>query len=158
MRKKTSRAAGATPAFVLEQHLFYLFGQAMGRRDRALAGALRRSGLNSTQWRVLAALHAHPDASMNALSEKTAVDRTTLTRTVDRMQADGLLERRQDDADRRARRLRLSEAGERVFARVLPLVLEQNRRAVDGIDAADQRRFRELLGRIIDNLGRDAAG
>src|SRR4029077_202058 len=49
---------------VLEQHLFYLFGQALGRRDRMLRRALKPLRIEVDQWRILAALRAREGCSV----------------------------------------------------------------------------------------------
>jgi DNA-binding MarR family transcriptional regulator len=90
--------------------------------------------------------------TMSELAELTAVDRTTLTRTVDRMAAEGRFARRTDPRDRRSVRLHLTAAGRRAFERVLPLVVEQNERALDGLDERDLATLRGALRRMIGNL------
>ena len=137
---------------VLEKHLFYLFGQALGRRDRMLQVALKPLRIAVDQWRILAALHARHDCSVTTLADTTAVDRTTLTRALARMRAKDLVERRRDDSDRRAARLRLSAKGRRMYQRALPIVLKQNKLAVAGMNAGEVAAFRAQLWRIIENL------
>jgi DNA-binding MarR family transcriptional regulator len=145
MKKKTH-------GLVLEQHLFYLFGQALGRRDRMLRQALKSLRMEVGEWRILAALHAREGCSVTALAETTAIDRTTLTRALARMPTRQLVERRRDEFDRRATRLRLSVKGKQLYERALPIVLKQNELAVAGMNAAEVARFRAQLWRIIHNL------
>jgi DNA-binding MarR family transcriptional regulator len=137
---------------ILEQHLFYLFGQALGRRDRMLQQALKPLGMAVDQWRILAALRAREGCSMTALAETTAIDRTTLTRSVARMRAKKLVERKRDEIDRRATRLRLSARGRALYERALPIALRQNELAVAGMSAGEITAFRAQLWRIINNL------
>ena len=137
---------------VLEQHLFYLFGQALGRRDRMLRHALKPLRMEVDQWRILAALHAREGCSVTVLADTTAMDRTTLTRALARMRAKQLVERRRDEFDRRASRLRLSAKGRRLYERALPIVLKQNELAVVGMKADEIAAFRAQLWRIIHNL------
>jgi len=151
------RARGRQPAFVLEDHIYYLFTQIVGRRNRRIVEKLRRFGITVPKWRVLAALHARPAVTMNQLAELTTIERTTLTRTIDAMARARLVERRADARDRRNMRLRLQAKGERLFSRILPLVLEENENSTRGIGRRDLDRFRRMLFQMIENLDRAPA-
>lgn len=143
------------PAFALDSHIFYLFTQILGRRNRHLQETLKPLNIAVPQWRVLATLHECPGCTMNALADLTTVDRTTLTRTLDRMVRDRLVMRRGDAQDRRSVRLYLTAAGEEAFRRVLPRVVAQNERAISGFSADEHATFRTLLHRMVRNLDPD---
>jgi len=141
--------------FDLEGHIYYLFTQIFGRRNRHLAEKLASHGVTVPKWRVLAVLHERPGVTMNELADFTTVDRTTLTRTLDQMVEDRLVERRNDARDRRAVRLHLTGRGQDVFARILPLVLAENERATQGIAAAELAQVGRTLNRMVRNLDPD---
>jgi DNA-binding MarR family transcriptional regulator len=145
-------AAAALPDFQLDAHVFYLFTQIFGRRNRDLAEQLKPFRISVPKWRVLAVLSERPGITMNRLAELTTVDRTTLTRTLDQMAHDRLVERRGDVRDRRSVRLHLTPRGEHAFRLVLPRVVEQNERAVAGLSAAELASFRDTLHRMVRNL------
>jgi DNA-binding MarR family transcriptional regulator len=147
--------AASQPVFELETHVFYLFTQIFGRRNRHLAEKLRPLRITVPQWRILAVLHERPGCTMNQLADITTVDRTTLTRALDRMARNGLVERRTDAQDRRSVRLDLTAAGNDAFRRVLPRVIEQNERAVRGFSAGELAAFRGALHRMVRNLDSD---
>jgi DNA-binding MarR family transcriptional regulator len=156
MRTMVRAGAAETPApFALDSHIFYLFTQIFGRRNRALARELAPLGIDVPQWRILAVLHERPGCTMNELADLTTVDRTTLTRALDRMVAGGLATRRSDAQDRRSVRLSLTPVGRDAFRRVLPRVIEQNERAVQGFTAEELAAFRALLHRMVRNLDPD---
>ncbi len=146
----------APPAgFTLDGHIFYLFTQIFGRRNRDLAAKLAPMRITVPKWRILAVLQEWPDSSMNRLAELTTVDRTTLTRTLDQMVRDGLVERREHAEDRRSLRLRLTARGADAFALVLPSVAEQNERAVAGLSVGERAALVALLHRMVRNLDPD---
>src|SRR5438105_1006854 len=112
-----SRAMTATPpdkppdgpiVFPLDRHVFFLFGQLLGYRNRALNRALRDFDLDYQRWRVLAVLNDNPGCSMQTLAELTAVDRTTVTYTVKLMVRAGLVKRAPRETDRRSVALSLT--------------------------------------------------
>jgi DNA-binding MarR family transcriptional regulator len=151
---RTSLAKPA-PAFRLDDHIFYLFTQIFGRRNRQLAAQLKPLAITVPQWRILAVLHERAGSTMNDLADHTTVDRTTLTRALDRMVRENLVMRRSNAHDGRSVQLYLTPAGETAFARILPRVLKQNERAVRGFTAAELGELRAMLHRMIGNLDPD---
>ncbi|MSQ69905.1 MAG: MarR family transcriptional regulator [Betaproteobacteria bacterium] len=141
-----------SPRFVLDRHLFYLFGQALGRRDKSLAKALAPFDMTVPRWRILGSLHSNPGCSLTRLAELTAVDRTTAMRTVEGMRRDGLVVRDSDPLDKRSSVVSLNVKGNKLFERVYPVVFEHNQRAVRGLDRSEVEQFRRTLRHIIDNL------
>ncbi len=155
-RSSSGRAAApASPRFVLEDHFYYLLSQIVGRRNRRIAQKLRPFGVTMPKWRVLAVLHERPTATMTQLADFTTIDRTTLTRTLDQMVRDRLVERCVDTRDRRSIRIHLTPKGARVFDRILPLVIEENDYSTRGISPDAFAEFRRTLGRIVTNLDPD---
>lgn len=138
--------------FELDRHPFFWLTQAIGARDRELAQGLRDYGLRVPEWRALAALYARQRCTMSELADLATIDRTTLTRTIDRMEQAGWLARRADAADMRVTRLELSAAGRRMFERIWPEVERLNNLALAGLSAAEMESLRKILGRMRANL------
>ena len=141
--------------FDLEGHIYFLFTQIFGRRNRHLGEKLAPHAITVPKWRVLAVLHERPGVTMNQLADFTTVDRTTLTRTLDQMVEDRLIERRDDARDRRAVRLHLTGHGREVFEKILPLVMDENERATQGIAPGELAQFGRTLQRMVRNLDPD---
>jgi DNA-binding MarR family transcriptional regulator len=152
---RATTALPAEPSFRLDEHIFFLFTQIFGRRNRQLGAKLKPLTVTVPQWRILAVLHERAGCTMNELADLTTVDRTTLTRALDRMARDDLVARRSNAHDRRSVRLYLTPAGEKAFRRVLPRVLEQNERAVGGFTGTELAALRAMLHRMIRNLDPD---
>lgn len=147
----------AAREFRLEQHLFFWLTQAIDSRDRRLARELRGFGLRVPEWRALAALYARRRCSMRELSDLSSIDRTTLTRTMDRMEDAGWAARLDDAKDLRITRLTLTPAGERLFERVWPAVERINQAAAEGLPAGAVEALRATLQQMKANLDQDAA-
>jgi DNA-binding MarR family transcriptional regulator len=144
-------------SFRLEQHPFFWLTQAIGSRDRRLAQELKAFGLRVPEWRVLAALCARRRCSMRELADLATVDRTTLTRTVDRMEKAGWATRLSDTKDLRVTRLAPTAAGERLFERLWPTVERLNRAAVEGLPSGAVDMLRWTLEKMKSNLDRGLA-
>ncbi|HVL36252.1 MAG TPA: MarR family winged helix-turn-helix transcriptional regulator [Burkholderiales bacterium] len=138
--------------FDLDRHPFFWLTQVIGARDRELAQGLRGHGLRVPEWRALAALHARQRCTMSELAELATIDRTTLTRTVDRMQEAGWLSRLADEADMRVTRLALTAAGRRMFERIWPEVQQLNALALAGLTSGEIETLKRILARMRANL------
>ncbi|MEU8974534.1 MarR family transcriptional regulator [Streptomyces monashensis] len=69
--------------------------------------------LTSPQFAVLLVLRDHGSMDQTALGTLTAVDRTTITQLLDRLEARELVTKEADPANRRRRIITLTEAGRR---------------------------------------------
>jgi MarR family transcriptional regulator, organic hydroperoxide resistance regulator len=139
-------------AFQLERHVFFWLTQVIGARDRELAQGLREFGLRVPEWRALAALYARERCTMSELADLASIDRTTLTRTIDRMEEAGWLTRLADADDMRVTRLALTAGGRKMFERIWPTVERLNELAIDGLPRADLQTLQRILGRMRTNL------
>lgn len=70
----------------------------------------REYGMTRAQWIILARLERQPGMTQNEMAGLCEVEPITVGRLVDRLEANGLVERRLDPADRRIRRLHLLPA------------------------------------------------
>ena len=113
------------------------------------AGAL---GLTLPQCRVLVYLADHEGISQAQLAELTDLEPMTLVRTLDYLESQGSLERRNDPADRRARRLYLKPKGKPLVDDIWHLVALTRREAFAGIPRKHADLMIELLEKIQSNL------
>ena len=79
---------------------------------QGFAEELRGHSTSLPVWRVLAALAAHPGATVTGLAEACLLQQPTMTKLLDRMVRDGLVTRAPDARDRRVIRVSLTPEGE----------------------------------------------
>jgi DNA-binding MarR family transcriptional regulator len=95
------------------------------RAARSLArlfdDALRPFGLTNGQFSLLMSLNRPEPPQMRAVADLLAMDRTTLTAALKPLERQGLLTIAVDPADRRGRRLSLTEAGRAALAGAMPI-------------------------------------
>jgi len=139
-------------AFDLDRHVFFWLTQVIGARDRELAQGLRDFGLRVPEWRALAALYSKKHSTMSELADLASIDRTTLTRTVDRLQDAGWIERLADEEDMRVTRLALTASGRKMFERIWPEVQRLNGLALDGLSKSEVDSLMKTLERMRANL------
>lgn len=145
------RAGEASGSFepLTAGHLFFLLHHLVRQREMALSRELGKTGLTLSQWQVLATLSRLDKATMGEVAAFCATDRTTLTRTVDRMVEDGLIKRDRDLVDRRQVHLNLTEKGCEVFQTALAEVTRFNDRVTGVLKAEEVEQLQPMIRRVL---------
>ncbi|RMD63276.1 MAG: MarR family transcriptional regulator [Alphaproteobacteria bacterium] len=116
---------------------------------RAYDEALRPLGLKVTQFTLLVAIRRGAPESISQLAEILALERTTLTRNLRRLEKDGLVAVG-PEGYRRARSLRLTKKGEAKLERALPLWRATQNRLVKRLGKDRWHETRALLSDLIE--------
>ena len=93
-----------------------------------------------------------------ALAEALGVEGPSLVRVLDQLVAAGLMERREDAHDRRAKTLHLTDAGHALRAQVEDVLVELRRRLFQGVSEADLQACLRVFDALKVSLGRGATG
>src|SRR5438128_2354669 len=117
----------------------------------------RQFGMTRAQWAVLVRLEYAEGLKQSELAELLDLQPITLTRLVDRLCANGLIERRPDPNDRRAKRLYLTAAARPLLDRIATQVEELAGTVLAGVDPAAVGAMLKQLGLARDNLKRAIA-
>ncbi len=112
----------------------------------------RGLGLTRSQWSVLAHLARHEGINQTALAEILEIEPITLARLLDRLEAAGWVERRDDPRDRRARLLYLAEKAHPMLAEMRVLGRQTREEAMAGLSPECRDRLIETLLVIKANL------
>jgi MarR family transcriptional regulator, transcriptional regulator for hemolysin len=112
----------------------------------------RRYGMTRAQWQVLSRLERCEGLKQSELAEMLDLQPITLTRLVDRLCDNGLIERRPDPNDRRAKRLFLTQEARPLMDRIAVLGEEIMSNVLAGIDGDDVEFMLTKLGRAKENL------
>jgi len=109
-------------------------------------------GLTRSQWRVLAHLSRNEGVKQAGLAEILEIKPITLARLLDRLGANGWVERRPDPNDKRARRLFLTDKARPILVELREVALSVREEALSGFDAAEQDRLIDQLRAVKENL------
>jgi len=130
----------------------------------AAAEASAVEGLTTLQGGILAYLNkvdGEPGIDQNGLAARLGIDRASTSQLVYQLEAMGLLERRVNGADRRARLLRLTPLGEKVRARLHPASAAAYMRVLDPLKVDERELLLDFLVRVVEantDLSRPGAG
>jgi MarR family transcriptional regulator for hemolysin len=127
----------------------------VGRLLRTYADQKARLlGMTRAQWAVLLRLERREGLKQSDLAEALDIQPITLTRLVDRLCENGLIERRADPNDRRAKRLYLTPAARPLLDRIADRVEELSAIVLDGVEPGRIDLMLSQLGLARENLRR----
>jgi DNA-binding MarR family transcriptional regulator len=89
---------------------------------------------------------------MREFAENMFCDASNATGLIDRLENRGFVERRPAVSDRRAKVVRLTPAGSRLYRRIDAAVMDEAPPAIAKLSAVDQRTLREIIDRALSNI------
>jgi DNA-binding MarR family transcriptional regulator len=116
----------------------------------ALSGEYQeRYGLDIPEWRVLATLGFRNDAcSAQYIAHCTRTHKSTISRAVTALMTRQLVERVENEHDRREFRLRMTRKGKALYEQLIPRLLRKESEIMFCLSAQEQKDFARLLGKI----------
>jgi DNA-binding MarR family transcriptional regulator len=112
-----------------------------------------RYGLDIPEWRVLATLGFRDDAcSAQYISHCTRTHKSTISRAVTALMERKLIERVENEDDRREFRLRLTRKGKTLYEALIPRLLRREQEILSCLSARERKEFANLLGKIEHSL------
>src|SRR5689334_10850407 len=142
----STRTTGSRDETVANANRLRLSATRLARRLRQESDA----GLTPSQLSALAAIDHHGPLTLGALAEVERVAPPSVTKTVAKLEGEGWVERRVDDADRRVTWVSLTPTGEKnlasirqrrnvwLAARLAALDDDERRRLADALDVLDE--------------------
>jgi len=112
----------------------------------------RENGLTRARWTILWLLKKHPGLKQNELAEVLESAPITLSRQIDKLENEGLVERVKDENDRRCQRLYLCPAAQDIIKTLQTLSDQLRQKALKGIPEEDIDRFMVMLNTIKHNI------
>lgn len=126
----------------------------VARRWRSLLDErLRLVGQSSARMEALAAIVNSPALSAQVdIAKRLRIEGPTMTRMLDTLEKDGLVERLADPTDRRTKQLRLTVEGEVVLAEIFAIADELRDRLLVGLPAHEIDELNALLVTLTERL------
>ena len=120
----------------------------------ALSGEYQeRYGLDIPEWRVLATLGFRNDAcSAQYIAHCTRTHKSTISRAVTALMTRQLIERVENEDDRREFRLRMTRKGKALYEQLIPRLLRKESEIMSCLSPQEQKDFAHLLGKIETSL------
>jgi DNA-binding MarR family transcriptional regulator len=137
----------------LGRRVSFLLSQIGARSAQAFADRLAPVGLRPSQFGVLVALSAVEGVSQQQLADSLGIHRNAMVALVDKLETQGLVERRPHPTDRRAHALHLTTHAREVISRAERLADEQEAQLLAGLEHQDRTILLNLLERVAYRVG-----
>jgi DNA-binding MarR family transcriptional regulator len=132
--------------------------------SRALVGIIARSlaevleDVTLPQYRVLVVLCGEGPLRSGVLAERLGIHQSTLTRTADRLVAQGLIRRDTSQESRREILVDLTDSGRALVVRTLKQRREDLRKILESVPVKDRKKIREGFRAFAEAAGEPEAG
>lgn len=120
--------------------------------DLALTKRMKAAGVTAIQWSLLDQLYQHEGINQRELARYCMKDPSSLTKTVDILEKKALLVRKQDERDRRAFNLFLTDEGRQVRQQAYEIASGFYEQATEGVSEESLEQFYEISMVIWDNI------
>lgn len=134
--------------FDIETSVGFLLAKAHQRLYARFRDLLAPYDITPPQFALLAFLWKQDGLSQTELTEKTDVDRTTLSGLIDRLEKQGLVARAPHPGDRRASLVKLTPAGRKLEAQLSPLSTNLRQQIKKDLNEDDYEQLCQLLTRL----------
>jgi len=111
----------------------------------------RQLGLTPAQWKVILVLNMTDGLTQKELAEKIYIDGSTLVPVIDKMEQNGLVERKVDSKDRRINRIFLTKKSESTIDSITLIILQLRKIIYNGISENEINLVKNILKNIIKN-------
>lgn len=120
-----------------------------GQAAKKLETELKKQGLTLALWPTLMCLWEEEGVTQSDISAKSKVENSTTTRTLDKLEHLGLVERRADPKSRRSFRIYLTKKGREIKKTISPLPTAVNKELLSSLDEAEQAEMIRLLQKMV---------
>lgn len=131
---------------------FYWLARASGRYRARMEDMLRPTGLDMPRWRVLMTLHQDRVASVSEIASHAIEKLPTMTKIIQRMEADDLVRRQPRPGKERVMEVVLTEQGEAAGDVAWQSATALYDQAFAGMSAEEIDQLTALLERVAENL------
>ena len=136
----------------LHDTLPFLVNRIAARITEAVNQEFRPFGLNVFAARVLILLFLDEASTVGELAEKAALDQSTLSHILRRLQADGLRRKKRLEHDNRSVMVSLTRAGRGMASKCWVYVQAHDAVIREGLDGASVKALKALLVRVYHNV------
>ena len=136
----------------LDNNISFLIGDVARQMRWKFDRRANEAGMTRAIWSVLAHLKFKNGVKQSTLAAQMDIKPITLARHIDRLEKEGLVERRDDPEDRRAKRLFLTPAATPQLEGLKKIGRKVHKVAMTGISAKDQETVLRVLQQMRLNL------
>ncbi|MBC7000941.1 MarR family transcriptional regulator [Photobacterium sp. BZF1] len=141
-----------TQEFDRQSSFGWLINVVANNAARTFDTELKKHGLTIALWPTLMCLWEEEGVTQTEISQKSKVENSTTTRTIDKLEKLGLVERQNDPNSRRSFRIFLTKKGRELKSELLPIPVAINDQALSSLDTDEKQQLISLLQKMVKAL------
>ena len=148
-----ARRKGSTPQpdpWAVDDYLSYLLARASHVVASEFHRDVRAAGLTVLEWRVLATLADGRPHNVGELASIALAQQSTVTKLLQRMEADGRVARSDGDVDRRQSLVRITAEGRAALGTLLARSKKHERTTVGRLNVREAASLKSALRKLIE--------
>ncbi len=138
----------------LSQFVPYLMNRIVGSWNINQQDDLRKHNLSTAKMRTLAVLSIISGLTINELSDYTVTEQSTMSRSLDSLEKQGLIKRESSDNDGRVRRIYITDKGRSAFDKFWPAMHENYKTLFNGVSEQEHEQLIKILQKILLNTNK----
>ena len=150
--KSLNKFKPSSDTFEFREYPFYWVMRLGNRYTHTMEKQLKLSNMNITMWRVALILREHGKISMSEIATHAVGRLPTITKSVYRMQEEGLVKVSQNTNDARVTNVSITKTGIEVISRVIESTSKTINRAFEGLEQSEVETLNNHLKTIFENL------
>ena len=116
-----------------------------------ISNSLSKFGIGSGQYIYFLIIHDHSGISQKELTARAGVDKATTAKALTRLMDEGIIEKQENEADRRYFKLHLTEKGRTLISQIYESIRAVRARILAGINDKEAEQFCKLLEKMVYN-------
>ena len=143
---------GLAPDIDLERMPSFLLNHIVHQYHQTLQSRLKSVGVSTLKMRIVISLKIYGRLTVNELCGYAIAEQPTMSRALDSLEDQKLVERQVSTEDSRLRVVSLTPAGQKVFDKIHPEISRVNDSMMAGFSASECEAFLAGLTRVLANL------
>ena len=138
--------------FNRETSFGWLINALASQTSKIFDAELKKHGLTIALWPTLMCLWEEEGVTQRQIADKAKVENSTTTRTLDKLEKLGLVERRPDPASRRSFHIYLTKKGKELEKVLSPIPLHLNNKVLSPLTDSERKELTRSLQIVLKNI------
>ncbi|NND00407.1 MAG: MarR family transcriptional regulator [Gammaproteobacteria bacterium] len=139
----------APPVLQLDRFLPYRLSTLSNRISGIISETYKdKFGLSIAEWRIMAVLGQYPGASADEVSARIQIEKSIISRALQKLLARHLVSRQVDTNDRRRQNLTLTDTGMDIYSQIVPVSYDYEQALLDCLSEQERSIFNGLIDRL----------
>jgi len=136
------------PSKFVDGYLLYQLATASHYLSDSFHRQIKAKGVKIHVWRVLASVVDQPGLMLTSLSRLVLYEQSRLTKIIDQMVADGLVDKKAVAGDRRKMAIFITDKGREVVAPLLKIAKDYELGALQSVSESERATLLRILGKL----------